>query len=347
MANTETPRRVSLVALPESTGTPIHGLYETLVFVDAVATGSEAGNGRLFHVEIVGPERGIFPSACGLPLEVHRAFREVESTDIVITASMLFENQQWITGRHPETVDWLRRMHANGADLSSACAGALLLAETGLLDGLETTTHWAFAPTFRANFPDIRLRVEELLVVAGSNREFIMSGAASSWQNLILYLISRHAGPTAAQAVGRFLLYHWDSRSQAPFVPFDPPTDHGDGPIRELQDWLHAGHSSGVSVEQLARQCGLPRPSFNRRFKRATGHSPVRYLQHLRVEKAKQLLERSDLPVDEVSWEVGYEETAAFRRVFKRITRLSPNEYRRKFRSPVATLSVTPPDPAE
>jgi transcriptional regulator GlxA family with amidase domain len=335
MASIAPPRRVSVLALPEeSTGTPINGLYETLVLVDAVASSPDGGAARLFDVEIVGPERGVFQSACGLPLKVHRALREVDDTDIVIAASMLIENLEWVTGRHPETVEWLRRMHGKGADLCSACAGALLLAETGLLDGLETTTHWAFAPTFRRNFPDIRLRVEELLIVAGRNGEFVMSGAASSWQDLILYLISRHASATTAQAIGKFLLYQWDSRSQAPFVPFAPPTDHGDGAIRTVQDWLHGGDALDVSVDQMAHRCGLPRPTFNRHFKRATGHSPVHYLQHLRVEQAKQLLERTNTPVEEISWKVGYEETAAFRRVFKRITRLSPNEYRRKFRFP-------------
>lgn len=338
MATTDTPGRVSLLALPEeSTGTPIHGLYETLVLVDAVAACPDADTGRLFDVEIVGPERGIFPSACGLPIEVHRSIHEVDDTDIVIMASMLFENQEWVTGRHPETVEWLRRMHGNGTNLCSACAGALLLAETGLLDGLDTTTHWAFAPTFRRNFPGINLRVEELLIVAGKNGEFVMSGAASSWQDLILYLISRRAGPTAAQAIGKFLLYHWDSDSQAPFVPFAPPTDHGDGAIRQLQDWLHAGDSMGVSVERMARECGLSSATFNRRFRKATGYSPIHYLQNLRIEEARRLLERTDNAVDEISREVGYEEAAAFRRVFKRITSLSPNEYRRKFRYPAAS----------
>lgn len=341
MAETVRPRRVSVLALPESTGTPIHGLYETLMLVDAVATGAQISGSRLFDVEIVGPERGIRPSACGLPLEVHRAIREVDDTDIVIAASMLFENQEWVTGRHPDIVEWLRRMHRNGADLCSACAGALLLAETGLLDGLDMTTHWAFAPTFRRNFPDINLRLEELLIVAGANGEFVSSGAASSWQDLILFLISRHAGPTTAQAIGKFLLYRWDSRSQAPFVPFSPPTDHGDGAIGEVQEWLEATDSDGVSVEEMARRCGLPVPTFNRRFKRATGYSPLRYLQNLRVEKARHLLERTDTPVEQISWEVGYEEPAALRRVFKRITTLSPVEYRRKFRLPAGSTERT------
>jgi transcriptional regulator GlxA family with amidase domain len=335
------PRRVSLLALPaESTGTPIHGLYETLILADAVVQGSNTGAARLFEAQIVGPERGIFPSACGLPLEVHRAFQEVDATDIVISASMLFEDQEWEIGQHPETVAWLRRMHRQGADLCSACAGALLLAETGLLDGLDATTHWAFAPTFQRHFPHIRLRLDELLIVTGKRGEFVMSGAASSWQDLILFLIARHVSPTAAQAIGKFLLYHWDSRSQAPFVPFVPTTDHDDGTVRQLQEWLHSRDARDVSVEEMAERSELPRPTFYRRFKRATGYSPVHYLQHLRIEKAKHLLESTDEPVDEISWQVGYQETAAFRRVFKRITRLSPGEFRRKFRFPAISLAT-------
>ena len=334
MTTPSAPRRVSLLALPESTGTPIHGLYETLVLVDAVAASPDGGAARLFDVEIVGPERGVFPSACGLPLEVHRALRDVDETDAVIMASMLFDRQEWVTGRHDDAVAWLRRMHARGADLCSACAGALLLAETGLIDGMTTTTHWAFAPTFRRNFPDIDLRVDELLVVGGQRGEFVMSGAASSWQDLVLHLIARHAGPTAAQAIGRFLLYHWDTRNLAPFIPFDPPTDHGDAVVRELQRWLHEDGHVGASVDELCRRSQLSRPTFNRRFKRATGHTPVAYLQRLRVEEAKRLLERTDAPVDDVCVRVGYDEAAAFRRVFKRVTSLTPAAYRRKFQLP-------------
>ncbi len=338
MAQASRPKQVSVLALPESTGTPIHGLYETLVLVNAVAASAEGGAERLFDVEIVGRKRGIFPSACGLPLEVHRAIGAIDDTDIVIVASMLIENLEWVTGRHSDTVEWLQRMHHNGADLCTACAGALLLAETGLLTGLDTTTHWAFAPTFRQNFPDINLRIDELLIVAGANGEFVVSGAANSWQDLVIYLISRHASPTSAQAIGKFLLYHWDSRSQAPFVPFAPPTNHGDSAIRQLQDWLSSHDSLKVSVDEMARQSGMPGPTFSRRFRHATGYSPARYLQHLRVEEAKRLLERTDHPVEVISWDVGYEEPAAFRRVFKRLTSLSPGEYRRKFCVPVRAV---------
>jgi transcriptional regulator GlxA family with amidase domain len=333
MVATNEARHVSLLALPnESIGAPIHGLYETLVLVDAVAP--DSGAGPLFKVEIVGPRRGIFPSACGLPLEVHRSIDQVEETDIVIMSSMLFEDMEWATGRHPETVAWLKRMHEQGADLCSACAGALLLAETGLLDGRDTTTHWAFADTFRKNFPEVNLHIDEVLLVAGERGEFVMTGAASSWQDLIVYLISRHASPATAQAIGKFMLYSWDSRSQAPFMPFSPPGDHGDSIIRQAQDWLQANHAGEVTIEQMAKQSGLAAITFNRRFKQATGFSPIRYLQRLRVDIARHMLEGSDDPVEQVSWAVGYKDVAAFRRVFKRVTSLSPGAYRRKFRIP-------------
>jgi transcriptional regulator GlxA family with amidase domain len=334
MATTRRPRHVSLLALPESTGTPIHGMYETLVLVDAVAS-AEAGSGaRLFEVEIVGSKRGVFPSATGLPLEVHRAVDEVARTDMVVMASMLFENQEWVTGRHPEIVDWLRQMHQQGADLASACAGALLLAETGLLDGREATTHWAFADTFRRNFPEVRLRLEELLIIGGRKGELVMSGAASSWQDLVLTLIARHANPRAAQAIGTFLLYEWHARSQAPFLPFSPATDHGDSLILDLQQLLQSDPAMANPVEELSRRCRLPRSTFTRRFKRATGYSPMHYVQRVRVEEAKRLLEQTERSVEEICWAVGYGEPASFRRLFKRITHLTPGEYRRRFRIP-------------
>ena len=327
------PKRVSILALPGmSSGTPINGLFETLTLAEPILNGGRPGGAAHFHVEIVGPEPGVFPGACGLPLQVHRAVGECVRSDIVIAPSMFLSEEGWVKGRQPEAIDWLRRQHEGGADLCTACAGALVLAETGLLDGRETTTHWAFAETFRRNFPQVRLRLEELLVVDGARGEFVMSGAANSWQDLILYIIARHVSPRAAQAVGKFLLFHWNTPSQVPFMPFSPETDHGDGIIRAVQDHLHAGARLDLSVDELAESTGLARATFNRRFSRATGLAPIDYLQRLRVEKAKALLEETGRAIEDVGWQVGYEEPAAFRRIFRKVTRLTPGEYRRKFR---------------
>lgn len=325
--------QISILALPESMATPVHGLYETLMMLEAVGRNLSGDGSRLFEIEIVGAAPGILRGACGLPLDVHRAVSEVRQTDIVIVTSMFFEDE-WITGRHPQTVAWLKAMHDRGASLCSACAGALLLAETGLLDGREATTHWAFAPTFRRNFPQVQLRIEELLVTAGSRHEFVMSGAASSWQDLILYLIARHSSPATAQAIGKFLLYTWHEASQAPYISFAPSVDHGDAVIRALQAWLHEHYAIACPVEEMVRRSGLPESSFKRRFRNATGYSPLHYVQHLRVEEAKALLERSEMPIDQICWTVGYEEPAFFRRLFKRLTRITPGQYRRKFHFP-------------
>lgn len=327
------PRRVSILALPGmSTGTPVNGLFETLAVGNRVLDGGNAGPGAPFDVEIVGLEPGIFVGACGLPMQIHRGVDEVAQTDIVIAASMFLPEEGWVQGRHPEIVEWLGRQHEAGADLCTACAGALLLAETGLLDGRATTTHWAFAEDFRRNFPQVRLRLDELLLVDGARGEFVMSGAANSWQDLILYLISRHVSPRAAQAVGKFLLYQWNMPGQVPFMPFSPQMDHGDGIIRAVQDHIATRPRADLTVEQLAEKASLPRATFNRRFVRATGHAPIDYLQRLRVEKAKALLEETGETIEAIGWQVGYDEPAAFRRVFRKVTRLTPSDYRRKFR---------------
>ncbi|MCC5968879.1 MAG: helix-turn-helix domain-containing protein [Pararhodobacter sp.] len=332
MQATSATKHVSIMAVPGmSTGTPINGLYETLALGQALLNGERPDAPALFEVEIVGAQAGGFVGACGLPLQVHRSVADVAQTDIVLIPSMFLAEEGWVKGRQPEVVDWLRRQHEGGADLCTACAGALLLAETGLLDGRETTTHWAFADTFRRNFPQVRLRLEELLVVGGPRGEFVMSGAASSWQDLILYVIARHVSPRAAQSVGKFLLFQWNTPSQVPFMPFTPQTDHGDGAIRAVQDYLRGDARLDHSIDDLAEKAGLPRATFNRRFARATGHAPIAYLQRLRVEKAKALLEETGQAIEEIGWQVGYEEAAAFRRIFRKVTRLTPGEYRRKF----------------
>lgn len=218
--------------------------------------------------------------------------------------------------------------------LCSACTGALLMAETGLLDGREATIHWAFAPTFRRNFPEVRLRLDKVLVVTGEREQFVMSGATATWQDLVLYLIARHVGPTAAQAMAKFMLLQWHADGQAPYVTFQAPTDHGDAVALRLQEWLQAHYPVARPVEAMLRLSELPERTFKRRFTKATGYPPLDYVQHLRVEEAKRRLERTDDPVDEIGWAVGYEDPAFFRRLFRRLTGITPSAYRRKFRLP-------------
>lgn len=327
--------QVSLLAIPDAMFSTLSGIYDALNVFPLLGTFDDAVPASAsFRVEIVAPERTPIMTASGLPLTAHRSIDEIERTDIVILPSMVAVHGEWIPGRYPETVEWLSAMHAGGASLCSACSGVLLLAETGLLDGREATIHWAFAPTFRRNFPRVRLRLEEVLVVSGKRKEFVMSGASASWHDLVLYLIARQVGPTAAQAIRKFLLLQWHVDGQAPYIAFAPPFDHGDAAVLNLQQWLKGHLTVASPVEEMVKMSALPERTFKRRFRKATGYSPIAYVQNLRIEEAKRRLERTDHPIDEISWAVGYEDPAFFRRLFRRITRLTPGDYRRKFRMP-------------
>jgi transcriptional regulator GlxA family with amidase domain len=241
----------------------------------------------------------------------------------------------WKTGRYPEVVQWLREMHSQGATLCSACSGVLLLAEIGLLDGKEATMHWAYAPTFKQNFPQVNLRLEKVLVIAGARHQFVMSGASSSWHDLVLYLVARYVDPTAAQAMSKFFALQWHHDGQAPYLVFDLPIDHEDAIIRDVQVWLSEHFAIAAPIAEMVKQSGIPERSFKRRCSQATGYSPIACVQHLRVEDAKRRLERTNAAIDQISWSVGYEDAASFRRLFKRITGITPGDYRRKFSVPL------------
>lgn len=329
------PLHVSLVAIPDAVISTLTGIYDVL--------GSFRMLGRAdpslpaeppFIVEIVAAERGRVELASGVPVEVHRAASDIETTDIIIVPSVLLGAEGWKTGRYPQLVDWVRRMHARGALLCSACSGVFLLAETGLFDGRNTTVHWGYAGAFAKAFPAVPLQPERVLVVSGEREELITSGASMTWHDLVLYLIARHVGATAAQTIARYFALQWHHDGLAPYIVFQGRKDHGDAVIAAAQEWLATHFSVASPVEEMVRRSGLPERTFKRRFRQATGFAPIDYVQRLRVEDAKRRLERTDAPADEVSWQVGYEDAAFFRRLFKRTTGLTPGVYRRRFQVP-------------
>jgi transcriptional regulator GlxA family with amidase domain len=318
---------VSLLAIPEVMVSTLMGLYDVLNSFPLLATYERAlPITALFKVEIVAARTGSMGTASGIPLEAHKSIEEVETSDIVIIPSVMVEGGEWRQGRYPRLVEWLLRMHGCGAQLASSCSGVLLLAETGLLDGKDTTIHWIYAPTFRRNFPKVRLKLDKALLATGERNGFIMSGASTSWHDLVLYVIAQHVGPTAAQSVAKFFAFQGHADGLSPYVVFEPMTDHGDATIRSTQEWLSGHFSVANPIEQAVRQSGIPERSFKRRFRNATGLAPIDYVQRLRVEEAKRRLERTAAPIDEIGWNVGYEDPAFFRRLFKTHDR----DYRRR-----------------
>ena len=329
------PLHVSLVAIPEAGISTLSGIFDVMsAFAILPTPGRAPDRAPPFRVEIVGLETGPLQLASRVPISVQRSIAELATTDIVIVPSVVVGSGGWAKGRHPELVEWLRAMHRRGALLCSACSGVFLLAETGLFDGVDATVHFDYAKAFSAAFAKVRVRPEKVLVVAGERDDLITSGASMTWHDLALYLIGRHAGATAAQAVARFFALQWHQDGLAPYMVFAGRTDHGDQVISAAQDWLATHFSVVDPLGEMVRLTGLSERTFKRRFTAATGFAPLGYVQRLRVEDAKRRLERTEAPVDEISWQVGYEEPAFFRRLFKRLTGLTPGAYRRRFKFP-------------
>jgi transcriptional regulator GlxA family with amidase domain len=326
---------VSLVAIPEVMASTLTGLYDVFNSLPLLASFAGAPpNAVDFKVEIVALAKGAMNTASGIPLNAHKSIDEVRTSDIAIIPSVLVESGEWRQGRYPQLVQWLLKLHEQGAQLCSTCSGVLLLAETGLLNERDATIHWIYARTFRRNFPRVRLRQEKALVVSGESYGFVMSGASTSWHDLALYLIAQRIGPTAAQSVAKFFALQAHPEDLSPYMVFEPATDHGDAAVQSAQEWLGQHFSVGNPIEQAVKRSGIPERTFKRRFKIATGLAPIDYVQRLRVEEAKRRLERTTAPVDEIGWKVGYEDSAFFRRLFKRTTGITAGAYRRKFQVP-------------
>jgi transcriptional regulator GlxA family with amidase domain len=328
------PRHVSLVAVPDAAVSTLFGIYDVMNAFALMGVGAGPGAGAPFQTEIVGEAAGALTLASGVPVSVQRAIDTIETSDVVIVPSVLLRPEGWAKGRYPRLVDWLRTMHERGATLCSACSGIFLLAETGLFDGRDATVHFGYAREFAAAYPAVPIHPERVLVISGRREELVCSGASTTWHDMVLYLIARYAGATAAQEVARTFALQWHQDGLTPYIVFEGRSDHRDGDIRSAQQWLSAHFSVANPVEQMIRRSKLAERTFKRRFANATGLAPIAYVQRLRIEDAKRRLERTEASVEEISWRVGYEDAAFFRRLFKRVTGLAPAAYRKRFRIP-------------
>ena len=335
MATADRPLHISLIAFPDAVVSTLTGIFDVLnSFGMLKGFHSSIPDEPPFVVEIVGETAPEVQLASGIPVRIHKRIDEVEHTDIIVAPSVLLTDGCWTHGRYPELSAWIDLMHRRGALLCSACSGVFLLAETGAFDGRDVTVHWGYGAAFRDAYPDIPIFPDKVLVVSGDNSDLVTSGAAMTWHDLVLYLIARFVGTTTAQAVARFFALQWHHDGVSPFVVFKGRTDHGDAQIRDLQKWLSDNFSIASPVEEATKRSGLAERTFKRRFKAATGFSPIDYVQRLRIEHAKRLLEENRLPVEEIAWKCGYEDPAFFRRLFRRTTGMTPGSFRKRFSVP-------------
>ncbi len=329
------PLRVSIVALPEAAASTLFGLFDVMnAFALTGLPNARSGTQPPFDVEIVGVRTGPLELASRVPVTVQRAIGTIESSDIVIVPSVLLPAEGWRQGRQSLLVEWLRKMHGGGAVLCSACSGIFLLAETGLFDGKDATVHFMYARAFAETFPAVRIHPERVLMISGVHEELISSGASTSWHDMALHLIARYAGTAPAQEIARRFALQFHQDGLTPYIVFEGKTDHGDSDIQSAQQWLTSHFSVANPVEEMIKRSSLAERTFKRRFTKATSVTPIAYVQHLRIEDAKRRLECSNDSVDEISWQVGYEDSAFFRRLFKRTTGLPPGAYRKRYRIP-------------
>ncbi len=223
---------------------------------------------------------------------------------------------------------WIVEQYKNGAEVASLCVGAFLLAATGLVDGKKCATHWLSQNDFRKMFPDVNLVSEKIIT---DERGVYSSGGANSFWNLVIYLIEKYAGRDVAITCAKIYEIEIDRDTQAPFIMFTGQKDHEDEPIKSAQAFIETNFKKKITVEELAERCAMGRRTFERRFKKATSNTVVEYLQRVKIEAAKKSLEHNRKQVSEVMYDVGYTDTKAFRTTFKKITGLSPIDYRNKY----------------
>lgn len=325
--------RVGLVVLPESAPAVLYSLHEVFSFVGSTweaMTGRKAGRIRM-PPGFVSLAPGPMTCQLGAPVIADTGFDDPTTFDIVIAPDLAVDPADDPRGRWPAAATWLRRQHEHGAIVCSVCTGSLLLAEAGLLDGLEATTHWGAVPLFERCYPRVRLAPARIVAPAGPEHRIITSGGFSSWSELALHLIARFCGREEAIRTAKVFVIGDRSDGQLPFAAMVKPRAHDDGAVERAQLWIADHYASTNPVARMAEVSGLAPRTFKRRFAAATGYTPIEYVQTLRIEEAKHLLETGLEPTDDVGAQVGYEDPASFRRIFKRMTGVTPARYRQRF----------------
>jgi len=330
------PIHVSLVVFPECDPSIIYGVFDTLWAAGRlwnVCKGMPPGQ-PLFEPRLVSAEPGQLQLVTGVSIVPQDTIADVDRTDVVFVPNIMVETAHCLRSLDRRLLNWIVRMHEQGAHLYAACGGSLALAEAGLLEGHQATTHWSYAPLFRREFPNVALHEDRILVQSGPGHSMVCSGGSSSWQDLALLLVAKYGGTEEAIRMSKIFLYQWHRDGQLPYASMIQNVDHGDAAILRCQTWIAQNYERTDIVAELVGQSGLPKRTFDRRFRAATGYSPLAYIQALRVEEAKQLLETSAMPAEAVGREVGYEDSASFRRLFRRLAGMPPGDYRRKFQMP-------------
>jgi transcriptional regulator GlxA family with amidase domain len=333
MPGSTAPLTVALLGTPAASAATLYGFYDVL-----------AGTRRDWHMlhggaPVESPFRPLvvtrdgqpFAAGNGVRITPDAALQDCPAPHVAVITDLMIPPGTRLAGVYDEEVRWLRAAWDAGATLCSSCSGALLLARTGLLEGYEATSHWAYCDLLEREYPRTRWRAERSLVAAGPDARLLMAGSGAAWHLLALAIISRFASPEEAMQVARVNLLSSQDVSALAYASLTRGSRADDPVVARCQVWAATGYREENPVRQMADLSGLAERTFKRRFTEAAGMSPMEYIHTVRLEEAKQMLESTDLSVEAIAMEVGYQDASFFGRLFRRKVALTPAQYRRRF----------------
>ena len=333
------PISVAILAFETFAAIPINGPMDVLNKSCALlseARGEDPAN-PAFKVELVALKKRPLHFGSSVTLHPDVSIATAGQPDLLLIPSVgddVLGSLSFLRGFVP----WIKQCSARGARVISMCTGAFLLAETGLLNGRSATTHWAFADLFRRTYPQVQLFPERLIVDEG---KFITAGASTAFLDVALYLLELYCGREAAILTAKVLLIEMGRYTQLPYTIFSTHKIHEDHEILRIQQFMESHMTRQITVSDLAKRVGMSTRNFDRRFRAAVGEAPTAYVQKLRIEKAKRLLETTSNSVAEIMLKIGYLDERSFRRLFSSLTGLSPKAYRRKYATQISSFSRT------
>lgn len=322
-------RLTIIVPNGENNLSSIVGAYK--IFSRANAYRKEQGKKEVFRIELAGLSDEVDFYGGLFTAKPQKHISEIDKTDLVIIPSLNHNYLKSIKANHA-LIDWISVQYRQGAEIASICTGAYLLAETGLLDGRACSTHWSAAEQFRQRYPSVHLQTDQLIT---DEHGIYTNGGAYSFLNLILYLVEKYYDRTTAIFCSKVFQIEMDRQSQSTFIIFNGQHTHGDDLVKKAQAYIEKRVDEKISIETLAQKFAVGRRNFDRRFIKATGNTPTEYAQRVKVEAAKKSFETSRKTVNEIMYEVGYADLKAFREVFRKITGLSPLDYRSRYNKDV------------
>ena len=303
----------------------IEGTHQILSEVNNLLI--QTGRDPIFNIQLVGLSKKTKQTTGLFTVNPNTLISDVKKTDLIIIPAIHGDHNK-IREVNKEFIPWIINQYMNGAEIASFCIGSFFLASTGLLQGKQCTTHWAFANDFKNMFPEINLLGDKIMTAQDG---IYTSGGAYSYLNLLLYLIEKFAGRDVAVLISKTFMIDIDKNSQSPFIMFKGQKGHDDKQVLKAQEYIENNYNEKISVEHLANKFALSKRSLERRFKKATSNTVSEYIHRVKVEAAKINLESSRENVNEVMYKVGYADPKTFRITFKRITGLSPIQYRNKY----------------